>query len=99
LLRFVFKLGTRVKMEVPMYEVNLEVEELLDWINYLDKYFDYEEIDDEKKLKHVVTRLKGHVALWWDELHVDIRRKGKSKIKIWDKMVAKLKAKSIPKDY
>jgi hypothetical protein len=24
-----------------------------------------------KKVKHVVTRLKGHATLWWDELHVD----------------------------
>jgi hypothetical protein len=30
----------------------------------MDKYFDYEEIDDEKKVKHVVTRLKGHASLW-----------------------------------
>jgi hypothetical protein len=68
-------------------------------ISSLDKYFDYEEIDDEKKVKHAVTRLKGHAALWWDELQADKRRKGKSKIKSWDRMVAKLKDKFIPKDY
>jgi hypothetical protein len=99
LLRVVVKLGTRENMEVSMYEGNLNVEELLDWISSLDKYFDYEEIDDEKKVKHVVTRLKGHTALWWDELQADRRRKGKSKIKSWDRMVAKLKDKFIPKDY
>jgi hypothetical protein len=92
-------MGTREKMEVPMYEGNLNVEELLDWISSLDKYFDYEEIDDEKKVKHVVTRLKGHATLWWDELQADRRSKGKSKIKSWDRMVAKLKDKFIPKDY
>jgi hypothetical protein len=54
---------------------------LLDLISDLDKYFDYEEIDDENKVKHAVNRLKGHAALWWDELQVDRRRKGKSKIK------------------
>jgi hypothetical protein len=99
LLRVVVKLGTRAKMEVPMYEGNLNVEEFLDWISALDKYFDYEEIDDEKKVKHVVTRLKGHATLWWDELQADRRRKGKSKIKSWDRMVAKIKDKFIPKDY
>jgi hypothetical protein len=46
-----------------------------------------------------VTRLKGHATLWWDELQADRRRKGKSKIKSWDRMVAKLKDKFIPKDY
>jgi hypothetical protein len=41
---------------------------LLDWINDLDKYFDYEKNDDEKKVKHAMTKLKGHATLWWDEL-------------------------------
>jgi hypothetical protein len=31
LLRVVVKIGAREKMEVPMYEGNLDVEELLDW--------------------------------------------------------------------
>jgi hypothetical protein len=86
-------------MEVLMYEGNFDVEELLDWISALDKYFEYEEIDDEKKVKHAVIKLKGHGTLWWDELQVDKRRKGKSMIKNWDRMVAKIKAKFIPKDY
>jgi hypothetical protein len=86
-------------MEVSMYEGNLNVEELIIWISNLDKYFDYEEIDDEKKVKHATTRLKGHANLWWEELQSDRRRKGKSKIKSWDRMVGKLKAKFVPNDY
>jgi hypothetical protein len=46
-----------------------------------------------------VTRLRGHASLWWDELQADRRRKGKSKIKSLDRMVAKPNAKFIPKDY
>jgi hypothetical protein len=46
-----------------------------------------------------VIKLKGHGTLWWDELQVDKMRKGKSMIKNWDRMVAKIKAKFIPKDY
>jgi hypothetical protein len=51
-----------------MYKVNLDVEELLDWVRAMEKYFDYEYVDEEKRVRHVVTRLKGYVALWWDEL-------------------------------
>jgi hypothetical protein len=51
----------------------------------MDKYFDYEYVEEEKKVKHVVTRLKGHATLWWDELQADRRRKVKQKIKNWDK--------------
>jgi hypothetical protein len=55
-------------MDIPMYEGNLDVEDLLDWFRALDKYFDYEYIEEVKKVKHVFTRLKGHVALWWVEM-------------------------------
>jgi hypothetical protein len=87
------------KWTFPVYEGNLDVEELLDWIRALDKYFDYEDVEEDKKVKHVITRLKGHATLWWDELQADRRCKGKQKIKSWDRMVAKMKAKFIPKDY
>jgi hypothetical protein len=50
-------------------------------------------------VNHAVTRLKGHVELWLDELQDDHRCKGKNKIKSWDRMVAKIKEKFIPKDY
>jgi hypothetical protein len=82
-----------------MYEGNLEVEELLDWVCAMEKYFDYKDIEEDKMVKHAVTRLKGHAVLWWDELQAKHRRNGKKKIKNWDRMVAKLKAKFIPKDY
>jgi hypothetical protein len=68
LFRVVARIGARAKMEIPMYEGNLYVEELLDWIRAIDKYFYYKDVEEDKKVKHIVTRLKGHVALWWDEL-------------------------------
>jgi hypothetical protein len=77
LLKVVARIGAREKMDILMYEGNLDVEELLDWFRALDKYFDYEDIKEDKKLNHVVTRLKGHATLWWDELQVDRHCKGK----------------------
>jgi hypothetical protein len=86
-------------MDIPMYEENLDVEELLDWFRSLDKYFDYEDIKEDKKVKHVVTRLKGNATLWWDELQADRHCKRKQRIKRWDRKVTKMKAKFIPRDY
>jgi hypothetical protein len=99
LFRVVARIGARAKMDILVYEGNLDVEELLDLIRALDKYFDYEDLEEDKKVKHAVTRLKGHATLWWDELQADRRCRGKQKIKRWDRMVAKMKAKFIPKDY
>jgi hypothetical protein len=68
LLKVVVKLGARAKIDIPMYEGKLDDEELLDRIRSMDKYFNYEYVNEEKKVKHVITRLKGHATLWWDEL-------------------------------
>jgi hypothetical protein len=99
LFKAIARIGSKENMDIPMYEGNLDVEELLDWFRALDKYFDYEDVEEDKKVKHVVTRLKGHATLWWDELQADRRCKGKQRIKSWDRMVAKMKSKFIPRDY
>jgi hypothetical protein len=99
LIKAIARMSAKVKMDIPAYEGSLDAEELLDWIRALDTYFDYEDIEEDKKVRHVVTKLKGHAALWWDELQADRRSKGKQKIKSWDRMIAKMKAKFIPRDY
>jgi hypothetical protein len=99
LIRVVARMSVRSKMDIPVYEGNLDAEELLDWIRALDTYFDYEDVEEDKKVKHVVTRLKGHATLWWDELQGDRRCQGKQKIKSWDRMIANMKVKFIPRDY
>jgi hypothetical protein len=72
---------------------------MLDWFRALDKYFDYEDVEKDKKVKHVITRLKRHATLWWDELQADKHCKGKKRIKSWDRMVEKMKSKFVPRDY
>jgi hypothetical protein len=71
LIKVVSKIGARARIEVPMYEGNLEVEELLDWVRAMEKYFNYEYVEEDKMVKHAVTRLKGHATLWWDELQAN----------------------------
>jgi hypothetical protein len=99
LIRAIARMGAKEKMDIPVYEGNLDVEDILDWIRALHTYFDYEDVEEDKKVKHAVTILKGHATLWWDELQADRRCRGKQKIKIWDRMIAKMKAKFIPRDY
>ena len=61
-------------------------------------YFDYEEVEEENKVKLVVTRLKGHATLWWDSVQTERKKKNKVDIKSWDRMVAKMRGKFLPKD-
>jgi hypothetical protein len=99
LIRVVARMGAREKMDIPVYEENLDAEEILDWIRALDTYFDYEDVEEDKKSNMLSQDLKDMQALWWDELQADRRCKGKQKIKSWDRMIVKMKAKFIPRDY
>jgi hypothetical protein len=63
LLKAIARMGAREKMDIPVYEGNLDAKELLEWIRALDTYFDYEDIEEDKKVKHAITRLKGHATL------------------------------------
>lgn len=47
-----------------MYEGNMNVKRLIDQTNEVDKYFDYEDIDEEKRVKYVMNRLQCHIELW-----------------------------------
>jgi hypothetical protein len=84
LIKAIARMDAKEKMDIPVYEGNLDAKELLDWIRALDTYFDYEDVKEDKKVRHVVTRLRGHATLWWDKLQADRRCKGKKNIKSWD---------------
>lgn len=47
-MKYVIGAIMRPKPEVPTYQGGLDVNELLEWINDMDKFFDYDEIDDER---------------------------------------------------
>ena len=66
LLKQVLGSTSRPKPDVSNYSGGLNPEELLDWINDMEKLFDYEEMNEEKKVKFDVKKLKGHTSLWWD---------------------------------
>jgi hypothetical protein len=65
-LKSILSSSSRPKVEILTYSGSLVPEELIDWIIALDKYFDYEEVNEDKQVKFFVTRLRGHATLWWD---------------------------------
>ena len=98
-MKYVIGASMRPKPEVPTYQRGLDANELLDWINEMDKFFDYAETNDEKKVKFAIISLKGHASLWWNGVQTERRNKRKLPIKNWDRMVAKLREKFLPKDF
>ena len=77
LLRFLLDSNSKPKPSLSNYDGNFSAEGMIDWIGELDQYFDNEQIEEDKKVKLVVTRLKGHVALWWDSVQAKRKKKNK----------------------
>eukprot|EP00253_Pinus_taeda_P005469 PITA_05469 len=98
-----FQLGMRStakpKTKVPIYEGGLNLQEVIDWINGMEKLFDYEQTEDEKKVMFAITKLKCHAGLWWDGVQVEMKRLGKQPIKNWSRMVAKLRVKEYIEEF
>ena len=63
LFRAISKLGKRPKIDVHMFLKNLNPDELIDWINELEEYFEYEDIRDPDRVKFVKAKMKGHAKI------------------------------------
>ena len=65
LFKALTKIGKRSKFEVPKFSRKLNPEELIDWINELEEYFECEKIEDLDKVRFAKAKLKGHMKIWW----------------------------------
>ena len=58
----------RDKVKAPCFGGSLNPEDLLDWIGDMEKYFEWKEIKDPRRVRFTCTRLKGHATRWWENL-------------------------------
>ena len=63
LLKAITKIGKRPKFDVPTFLGKLNLEELVYWINELEEYFQYEEIEDLDRVRFAKIKLKGHAKI------------------------------------
>ena len=66
IFRSIFYVGPSSRADVPFYSGSLDPEDLIDWINAMNKQFDNAEVKEDMQVLFIVTRLRGHASLWWD---------------------------------
>ena len=64
-----------MKVEIPSFSENLDIESFLDWIYEVEKFFDMAYISEMKHVKFVTYKLKGGTTAWRDQLQITRRRK------------------------
>jgi len=87
------------KVDNPEFEGQLDLDLFLDWLQIVERVFEFKDIPEEKKVKLVPLKLKKYAFIWWSNVVSKRVRKGKGKIKISKKMKAKLKSKFMPPQY
>ena len=77
LFRAITKFGKRPTIDVGVSLGNLKSDQLIDWINELEEYFEYEDIRDPDRVKFAKAKLKGHAKIWWQEVQLERIEEGR----------------------
>jgi len=60
----------RMKMDLPSFNGQLQIEGFLDWLAIVERFFDYMGIPEDKKVKLVAYQLMGGASTWWEQLQL-----------------------------
>ena len=48
----------RLKVDIPFFSSNLNIEDFIDWVTGIDRFFNYIEVSEEKRVRLVACGLK-----------------------------------------
>jgi hypothetical protein len=88
-----------VKVDIPEFEGRMQPDEFIDWLNTIERIFEYKDVPEHHKVKLVAIKLRKHASLWWEHVKKQRERERKSRIVTWEKMKKALKRKYLPDHY
>jgi len=87
------------RVDIPEFEGKLDPNKILEWLHTVERIFRYKEVPEDKKVKLVTLGLRKYASLWWTNLCMKTIRERKDKVKMWEKMKSKQKARFLPPSY
>ncbi|XP_037426242.1 uncharacterized protein LOC119291565 [Triticum dicoccoides] len=86
-------------VKLPEFSGGLSPEDFIDWIDEVERVFEYAEVPEEERVPAVAMRLKGRASVWWKNLEQSRRVRGKRKIDSWFAMKEKMQREFLPFNY
>ncbi|VFQ82890.1 unnamed protein product [Cuscuta campestris] len=93
------KSSTSFKVEIPTFDGKDDPDDFIEWLETVERVFDYAEVLEDKKVKLVALKFRGYASTWWTNTTTKRKREDKAAVKTWTKMRALLKKKFIPTHY
>ncbi|VFQ67259.1 unnamed protein product, partial [Cuscuta campestris] len=87
------------KVDIPTFEGKNDPDDFLEWLETVERVFDFKDVPEEKKVKIVALKFRKYASTWWSNLSTKRRRENKAPVKTWFKMRSLLKKKFLPEQY
>ncbi|VFQ86011.1 unnamed protein product [Cuscuta campestris] len=91
--------GSDFKVDIPTFEGKNDPDEFLEWLETVERVFDFKDVSDEKKVKIVALKFRKYASTWWTNTCTKRRRNDKEPVSTWIKMRSLLKKKFLPAEY
>jgi hypothetical protein len=69
-----------MKIDLPSFNGHLQIEDFLDWVMEVERFFDYMSIREDHKVKLVAYKFKGTPSAWWEKLQISRARQRKGPV-------------------
>ncbi|XP_074277790.1 uncharacterized protein LOC141601409 [Silene latifolia] len=77
--------------KLPEFVGGTDPEEYFDWERQMERMFDFKDIDDEKRCKYAILKLRKNASLWYESLKAARAREGKEKLASWESLKRNLR--------
>jgi len=69
------------KVDIPEFEGQLDPDLFWDWLQTIERVFEFKDIPKEKMVKIVALKFRKYASIWWSNILTKRVRKGKGKIR------------------